>query len=67
MTWHKAVWRKGKKTITGKWAHDWAADRFHIRLASLDEITGRTRELFVSGDKPDFNGWKRDESRATAS
>ncbi len=53
-----AVWKKGKKTIKGRWMYIWHRNVFLIRLDSVDEITGQGREIEVHGDDPEFNGWK---------
>lgn len=53
------VWRKGNKTVTGKWYYIWHRDRFIIQLNGCDPETGLEREPFeVSGDNPDFKGWR---------
>jgi hypothetical protein len=56
--WTTATWRKGKRTITGSWYYEWARDLFHIRLDRKCRFTGDTIQTTVSGDHPEFNGWK---------
>lgn len=57
--WKKATWRKGKRRITGRWIYNWHADRFTVLLNGKDPGTGLKREPFiVSGDSPEFGGWK---------
>jgi hypothetical protein len=54
----RAIWLKGKKKIAGCWSYNWASDSFYILLDSIDRITGQQREVRVSGDKPEWNGWE---------
>ena len=55
----KGVWRKkGQLPQTGKWEWCWSSRRFSIHLDSKDPVTGRKRHIIVSGDSPNFNGWK---------
>ena len=54
-----ATWRKGKKTIKGRWSYHWASDTFLIALSGKDPETGLRRQPFqVHGDSPEFCGWK---------
>ncbi len=59
----KATWRKGKRRITGSWTYNWSADKFHIYLNSVDDITGEKRTITVHGDTPEFYGWKLVQKR----
>ena len=54
-----AIWKNGKKEVMGRWHYDWARDRFVIHLDSKDRITGRNRQIEVSGDSPEWGNWKR--------
>ena len=59
MQMQSATWRNGSKTVTGEWKYLWSQDRFVIRLNSRDRITGRQREMIVSGDSPEWGNWKK--------
>lgn len=54
----RGVWRNGNQTVTGEWCYNWAADNFTIWLDSVDEITGRRREITTSLDTPEWGKWK---------
>lgn len=54
----EGVWVKGKKTITGHWRYNWAADSFTICLDQKDSTTGRPKMIVTRNDTPEFNGWK---------
>jgi len=57
-TMRSAVWEKNGRRMTGSWVYNRHMDRFYICLDSRDKVTGRNRELTVSGEKPEFNGWE---------
>ena len=59
MSWQSGVWRKGKRTLRGRWCYIWHRDRFLIELDGKDRATGLSRRPFeVTDDVPNFNGWK---------
>jgi hypothetical protein len=60
---HEAVWSNGEVEIPGRWVYDRGADRFHIWLDSIDQVTRRARYLVVAGDKPEWGDWKRVEKK----
>ena len=61
MVYRKATWMNGKKKLTGKWAYDWASERFYIFLDSTDPVTGAARKVVTCGDTPEWGNWKRVE------
>lgn len=62
---HKATWTKGKKTITGRYQWSWAYQVFYVSLDKKCSITGRMIDLTVSGESPEFNGWKLKDDQET--
>ena len=59
LPWKAGKWRKGKKTIKGRWFYHRAADRFMIEVFKKDSITGDKIQRFnICGDTPEWNGWK---------
>jgi hypothetical protein len=53
------IWTKDGKTLTGKWWYNYGADCFFVHIDGCDPATGMRRRYFeVSGDGPDFGGWK---------
>lgn len=56
---NNATWKKGTKTLCGRWRYIWNRDRFVIQLDGRDPETGLTRQPFeVAGDSPNFAGWR---------
>lgn len=54
-----AVWRKGRKKITGSWSYNWATDSFYISLKpSRHTQTFLNHKFVVCDDEPEFSGWK---------
>ena len=63
----RGTWVKGKKSLTGYWDYNWAAQRFHvcIELRRPDYISGESERCFdVYDDKPNFNGWVLQRTQA---
>ncbi len=59
MSWHKAKWVKGNKTIAGEWCYQWASDRFYIRLdPSRNTSNFLNHTFYIYDDHPEFSGWK---------
>lgn len=58
-----ATWRKGNRTVSGRWRYNWASDRFLIELDKPNRLTGERRQRFwVHGDRPEFNGFVVDKT-----
>ena len=55
---NKGTWVKGKKTVTGRWEHNWAGDYFFTKLDNVSKITGENLVTIIHGDDPNFNGWE---------
>lgn len=53
----KAQWSDGYNVIDGTYLYNKPSDRFRINLDSIDEITGRRRELIVADDAPNFGNY----------
>ncbi len=58
MSWKKATWIKGDKTITGCWVYSWSRRTFVVELDDKDEVTGGRRRIETGDDSLNFNGWK---------
>ena len=56
----EAVWRNGKRKVTGHWVYNRGSDTFLIILDSRDRITGQQRRFTVHGDTPEWGNWKRE-------
>ena len=55
----RGKWKKGRKILTGLWQYVWHRDLFFVHIDGKDPETGMRRQTFeVSGDTPEFNGWK---------
>ncbi len=57
----RAVWKNGKKTLTGSWCYNRASDSFSIMLDSIDRTTGKKRCIEVTGDTPEWGNWIKTE------
>lgn len=64
---HRATWTNGKRSITGWWIYQWAAQRFYIELDSRDRITGQPRSFVTDNDTPEWGRWKLVRPAATIS
>ena len=51
------IWKKGNKTMNGKWKYNRSSDTFTIFLDSFDPVTGQQR-VVTTYDEPNFNGWE---------
>ena len=53
-----ATWVNGKRTIHGSYEYDWGSDRFYVRLAQTDRITGEKKSMVLAGDRPEWGNWR---------
>lgn len=55
---HPGTWRNGKRSVSGRWMYDSAAQRFRIELDSVDRTTGERRRVITAGEFPEWGKWK---------
>lgn len=58
--WREAVWKNGRKKLTGRWYYCWAGDYFVVRLDPECSIRHKflNSEFRVYDESPEFGRWK---------
>ena len=58
MSWKKARWTRGKRTIAGEWDYYRPSDIFTISLNKTNPFTNQPETIQVKGETPEWGGWK---------
>lgn len=61
---YEGEWINGEQTLSGRWQY-MGSDRFAIALDSVDPLTDRRREFTVTGESPEWDGWKLKRTQTT--
>lgn len=67
MSWTRAEWTNGERTVGGVWRWSYNQQRFFIQLDGTDDLGLRRKTLEVFGDEPNFGKFKLIETPISTS